>query len=275
MAARLADRGWPELRPEQLMELRERVDYRAMERLRCRIDSVVEDRKTAEILKPWYRFLCKRPCFNDEYLPTFNRPNVTLVDVSASKGVERITEKGVVGNGIEYEVDCIIYASGYEITTEIKRRFGIDAIEGRDGRSLYDHWANGFRTLHGITSHGFPNQFFTGFIQGGVGANISAMYDQQGRHIAYIIRETLARGAMTVEPSQEAQDEWVRTIREKSVTDARFWRECTPGYYNNEGEEIFRSHLGEPYGPGFYAFDRLLKEWRGKGDLEGLVFGRE
>jgi cyclohexanone monooxygenase len=271
LAARLAGMGWPGLTPEQLMELHELEDYRAMERLRRRIDSTVKDRKTAEALKPWYRFLCKRPCFNDEYLPSFNRPNVTLVDVSGSKGVERITERGIVGGGVEYEVDCIIYASGYEITTEIKRRYGIDAIEGRDGRSLYDHWASVFRTLHGITSHGFPNQFFTGFIQGGVGANISAMYDQQGRHIAYILKQALARGALTVEPSQEAEEEWVRTIREKALANTQFWRECTPGYYNNEGEEVLRSHLGEPYGPGFYAFDRLLKEWRDRGDLQGLV----
>jgi cyclohexanone monooxygenase len=273
MAAKLAAMGHPQLTPEQQMELRELEDYRAMERLRRRIDDIVEDERTAEALKPWYRFLCKRPCFNDEYLPSFNRPNVTLVDVSASRGVERITAKGIVGNGIEYPVDCIVFASGYEITTELKRRFGIDAIEGRDGLSLYDHWAHGFRTLHGMTSHGFPNQFFTGFIQGGVGANISVMYDQQARHIAYVIRETLARGALTVEPSREAQDGWVRTIREKAVVDMQFWRDCTPGYYNNEGEEVFRSHLGEPYGPGFYAFDRLLREWRERGDLEGLVLG--
>ena len=97
-----------------------------MERLRRRVDSVVKDQKTAEALKPYYRFLCKRPCFNDEYLPTFNRPNVTLVDVSASKGVERITETGIVAHGVEYEVDCIIFASGFEITDRLRRRFGID-----------------------------------------------------------------------------------------------------------------------------------------------------
>ena len=142
------------------------------------------------MLKPWYRFLCKRPCFNDDYLPTFNRPNVTLVDVSATRGVERMTETGLVANGVEYEVDCIVYASGFEITTEMKRRIGIDIVEGRDGHSLYDHWANGFRTLHGLTTHGFPNQFFTGFIQGGVSVNVTVMYDQQARHMAYIIKQT-------------------------------------------------------------------------------------
>ena len=139
--------------------------------------------------------------------------------------------------------------------------------------SLYDHWADGHRTFHGMMSHGFPNQFFTGFTQAGVSANTTAMFEQQGSHIAYIIKETSARGAVTVEPSRQAQDEWVRIIRETSITDRNFWRECTPGYYNNEGEEAFRSHLGEPYGPGFYAFDRLLQEWRDQGDMEGLVLG--
>ena len=273
MAAKLA--GWdnPDLSVEQLIEIREHEDFRVMERLRRRIANIVADPETAEALKPYYRFMCKRPCSNDDYLPTFNRPNVSLIDVSEARGVERLTETGIVANGDEYEVDCIIYASGFEISTEISRRYGISAIEGRDGTSLYDHWTKGFQTLHGMTSHGFPNQFFTGFTQGGVGANNTAMYDQQGTHIAYVISEALARGAVTVEPSQEAQDEWVRIIRETSPPAGDFAAECTPGYYNNEGggTEGIRSPLGEPYGPGFYAFDALLQEWRSTGELEGLV----
>jgi len=264
------------LTPEQFMAIREEEDYKIMERLRRRVGGIVADDETAEALKPYYRFLCKRPCSNDEYLPAFNRPNVTLVDVSASKGVERATRKGLVANGIEYEVDCIIYASGFEITTEISRRYSIDAIQGRDRVSLFDHWRDGYRTFHGMTSRGFPNQFFTGFTQVGISANIAANYELQGEHIAYIISEALARGATTVEPSRQAQDDWCRTIRETAVSNAQFERECTPGYYNNEGGgggEGIRSHLGEPYGPGFYAFADLLKQWRDKGDLDGLVLG--
>ncbi|MGV0793158.1 flavin-containing monooxygenase [Mycolicibacterium sp. XJ1819] len=264
------------LTPEQFMAIREEEDYKLMERLRRRIDDLVEDPATAEALKPYYRFLCKRPLSNDEYLPAFNRPNVTLVDVSSSQGVERITEKGLVANGTEYAVDCIIYASGFEITTDISRRYSIDAIEGRDGRSLYDYWREGYHTLHGMTSRGFPNQFFTGFTQVGISANIAANYELQGEHIAYIIAETLARGATTVEPTQQAQDNWCRTIRETAIDNSAFDASCTPGYYNNEGGgggEGIRSHLGEPYGPGFYAFGDLLAEWRDKGDLDGLVLG--
>ena len=115
MAAKLAAWDNPELSVEQLIEIRELEDFRVMERLRRRIDSIVEDPVTAETLKPYYRFMCKRPCSNDDYLPTFNRPNVTLVDVSETKGVERLTETGIVAGGVEYDVDCVIYASGFEI----------------------------------------------------------------------------------------------------------------------------------------------------------------
>src|SRR5262245_19140032 len=267
--------GQPELTMEQLVELREQEDHRVMERLRRRIDGIVKDPRTAEALKPYYRFMCKRPCSNDEYLPTFNRPNVTLVDVSASKGVERVTAKGLVANGIEYEVDCVIYASGFEISPRDPRAgWGIEVIEGRNRVSLYDHWGKGYKTLHGMTSHGFPNHFFTGFTQGGVGANTTAMYEQQAEHIAYIISEALKRGATTVEPTQEAQDQWVQTIRDSTIP-STFLEECTPGYYNNEGggDGGIRSALGEPYGLGFYALGKLLREWRDKGDLEGLVLG--
>lgn len=273
LAAHLdATDGWAALAdPEKFMELREIQDYRAMQRLRDRVDTVVEDERTARALKPYYRFLCKRPCFNDAYLPTFNRPNVTLVDVSDTKGVERITENGIIAHGVEHEVDCVIFASGFEITTDLDRRLGIRPFAGRDGLSLYDHWAKGYRTLHGVMSHGFPNQFFTGFLQGGVTASTTAMFEQQAQHIAYIIKETLARGASTVEPTEEAQDQWCATVRETAVDNTNFQRECTPGYYNNEGEQQIRSHLGEPYWPGFYALEDLLQAWRDTGEMRGLV----
>ncbi|WP_299564408.1 NAD(P)/FAD-dependent oxidoreductase [uncultured Mycolicibacterium sp.] len=277
VAARVAALPDPAaLTPEQFMAIREEEDFKLMERLRRRIDAIVEDPETAEKLKPYYRFLCKRPLSNDEYLPAFNRPNVTLVDVSDTRGVERITEKGLVAGGVEYEVDCIIYASGFEITTDISRRYSIDTIEGRDGLNLFDYWRDGYKTFHGMTSHGFPNQFFTGFTQVGISANISANYELQGEHIAYIIAETLKRGAVTVEPTLQAQEQWCRTIRETAVDNSDFDAQCTPGYYNNEGGgggEGLRSHLGEPYGPGFYAFAELLEDWRARGDLDGLVLG--
>jgi cyclohexanone monooxygenase len=264
--------GWASLAdPAKFMELREAQDYRVMERLRGRVDAIVEDKKTAEALKPYYRFLCKRPCFNDQYLPAFNRPNVTLVDVSDTKGVERVTEKGIIAHGVEHEVDCIVFASGFEITTDLDRRLGIRPFAGRDGLSIYDHWADGYRTLHGTMSHGFPNQFFMGFIQGGVTASTTAMFEQQADHIAYIVKETLARGATTVEPTAQAQEQWCATVKEAAFDNTNFQRECTPGYYNNEGEQMIRSHLGDPYWPGFYAMEDLLQAWRDTGEMAGLV----
>jgi cyclohexanone monooxygenase len=246
-----------------------------MERLRRRVAEIVEDPETAETLKPYYRFMCKRPCSSESYLPAFNRPNVTLVDVSESKGVERLTENGIVADGREYEVDCVIFASGFEISTEISRRYAIDAIEGRDGLSLFEYWQNSYKTLHGMTSRGFPNQFFMGFIQGGVSANTTAMFEQQARHIAYILAEAQNRGATTVEPSLEGQEAWVRTVRELAIDNSAFELSCTPGYYNNEGRggaEGNGSFLGDFYSPGFYPFDDLLAEWRATGDLDGLEF---
>lgn len=259
---------------EQFMAIKEEEDYKVMERLRRRVEAVVDDPQTAEVLKPYYRFLCKRPCSSDEYLPTFNRPNVTLVDVSESKGVERLTENGIVANGVEYEVDCVVFASGFEISTEISRRYAIDAIDGRDGVSLFDHWRDNYKTLHGMMTRGFPNQFHTGFIQGALSANTTAMFEQQVRHIAYIIAEAVNRKATTVEPSQEAQDAWVKTIRELEFDNSAFEMSCTPGYYFNEGGAAGpgpKSALGDPYSPGYYAFEDLLEQWRAKGDLEGLV----
>jgi cyclohexanone monooxygenase len=273
VAAKLASMGNPTLTPQELAEVKETEDYRAMERLRRRVDTIITDKKTAETLKAWYRFGCKRPCFNDDYLPTFNRPNVTLVDVSSTKGVERITEEGLVANGIAYEADCIIYSTGYEFTTDLRRRYGVAAIDGRDGISLYDDWSDGYKTLHGIMAHGFPNQLFTGYVQGALG-NVTAMYDQQATHIAYIVREALTRGAACVEPSQEAQDDWVKTVSEHAARAAVFWKDCSPGVYNNEGSGNYRSPFGETYGPGFYAFSDLLQAWRDKGDMEGLVLAK-
>jgi cyclohexanone monooxygenase len=278
MQGNLEAEGWPELSPEDYMDRREVEDYRIMERLRRRVDDIVRDERTAEALKPYYRFLCKRPCSNDDYYATFNRPNVTLIDVSATRGVERMTEKGFVAGGVDYEVDCIMFASGFEVTSDLHRRWGLDAIDGRGGRSLYDHWAGGLKTLHGMTTHGFPNQFFTGFTQAGVSANNTATFDQQGEHIAYIIKEALARGAVVVEPTESAQDDWVRLVRATAVDNSRFQAECTPSYFNDEGGSVdetgkrtFKSIFGEPYGPGFYAFGELIAAWRDGGDLQGMA----
>jgi len=270
-AAQMEAEGWPQLTPQEFMARREVIDYRVMERLRRRVDSLIQDKATAESLKPYYRFLCKRPLSSDEFYPAFNRPNVTLVDVSDTKGVERLTESGFVANGKEYPVDCIIFASGFEVSSDLDRRWGMDAVTGREGKSIYKHWADGPKTLHGTMTHGFPNQFYIGYIQGGLNASVTEQFGQQGNHIAYIISEALKRGAKAVEPSKEAMDEYVRRFAELEIDLSEFQRQCPPGYFNNEGEDNPKWALFRGYGLGWDAFQKLVQEWRAKGDMEGLV----
>ena len=257
---------------EEIMLRSEIADFQKMNEIRARVDETVTKEDAAEALKPWYRQFCKRPTFNDEYLATFNRPNVTLVDVSDSKGVERITEHGVVANGREYEVDCIIYATGFEITTSAHRRVDFDTI-GRDGESLYDHWKDGFRTLHGLAAHGFPNWFTIGINQNGLSPNMTAMFDDQAVHVGYIIEEVGKRGMKTVEVTEEAEQAWVDQIVALAGTGATaFLEECTPGYYNREGQGSANMQ-NSPYAPGINAFNDLLAKWREQGDLEGMTLG--
>ena len=257
--------------PEEAAALAEIADFQKMNQVRARVDNVVQDRAVAEALKPWYRQFCKRPTFNDEYLATFNRPNVHLIDVSESHGVERITEGAVVANGIEYEVDCIIFATGFEITTAPRRRVSFDIL-GRNGESLFDHWSGGLKTLHGFSSHGFPNWFFVGISQNGLSVNMTSMFDDQAKHISYIIKEVMARGARSAEVTEEAERSWVAEIRRLAVYNRSFLEACTPGYYNNEGllDEAESTIAAETFAPGVNAFNAILAEWRARGDLEGL-----
>ena len=159
-----------------LPDIMDLANLEKMNELRARIEALVEDPNTSEALKPWYRMFCKRPCFHDQYLQTFNRDNVTLVDTEG-QGVERITESGVVVAGVEYPVDCIVYATGFEVGTGFQRVSGFE-IYGRDGLSLSDKWADGIRTLHGMHIHGFPNCFLMSTIQGGFTVNYPHMLDE-------------------------------------------------------------------------------------------------
>jgi cyclohexanone monooxygenase len=258
--------------PASLEEMSARVelaDFKKMEQIRARVDAVVHDRDTAEALKPWYRQFCKRPCFHDEYLATFNRSNVTLVD-TRGKGVERITPRGVVANGVEHAVDCLIFATGFEVGTAYTRRAGYEIV-GRGGSTLTEKWANGLRTLHGFQTRGFPNCFFMGVTQGAFTANFPHMLNEQSLHIAYMVGHAIKNGFRSVEPSQQAEDEWVATIGRMAVFNRKFLEDCTPGYYNNEGKPgQGNSLLGSQYGGGPEAFFQILRDWRQQGGLEGL-----
>ena len=265
----LADHTSEGMSPEELAARLELADFEKMEQLRARVDALVEDPATAEALKPYYRQFCKRPCFHDDYLPTFNRPNVTLVD-TGGKGVERITERGVVADGTEYEVDCLIFATGFEVGTDYTRRAGCEIV-GRDGVTLSAKWAEEVATFHGLVSRGFPNCFFMGGIQSGVTPNFTELYNEQSRHLAYIIERVLDAGLTTVEPSSSAEREWVRTIHASSGGRAGFQQDCTPGYYNNEGKPgEGPGWFGGNFGGGAQAFFAILRDWRADGDLQGL-----
>ncbi len=258
---------------EELMRLGEIADFQKMNGVRARVDTLIDKPEVAEALKPWYPRYCKRPTFHDDYLPTFNRPNVTLVDTSGSLGVERITPTGVVANGVEYPVDCIIFATGFEITTGVRRTFPV-SVHGEGGETLVEHWRNGPSTFHGHSMHGFPNWFFLGSGQNGLSANYTSMLAEQARHLAYIIKEVRARGATTVQPTTEAEAGWVQTIRTLGVGMVMMLEVCTPGYYNNEGHIDMEGGGGrgitEIYAPGLNAFNALLKAWRETDELEGL-----
>lgn len=258
---------------EAMMAMSELADMQKMNDVRARVDSLIERDDVAERLKPWYPRYCKRPTFHDDYLPTFNRQNVTLVDTSASHGVERITPTGLVANGVEYQIDCIIFATGFEITTGVQRTLSV-TIEGEGGETLVEHWANGPSTFHGYTMRGFPNLFFLGSGQNGLSANYTSMLGEQARHLAYVIGEARSRGAATVQPRQEAENEWVATIRALNGLTIQMLEVCTPGYYNNEGhiDETGGGGRGlaEIYTPGLNQFNVLLEAWRDEGQLRGL-----
>jgi cyclohexanone monooxygenase len=239
-----------------------------MEKVRRRIDAVVQDRAVAEALKPYYHYFCKRPGFSDDYLQTFNRENVALVD-TAGQGVERITPNGVVVAGREYALGCLVYATGFEFMGDYAREAGFDLV-GPGGQTLSRHWAQGVRSLFGVQTAGFPNFFTVSLIQAGVSVNYTHIADEQARHIAYVISRCLEDGIAAVEPAAEAVDAWVGAILEKTPERRAFLDACTPGYINQEGrrDSAFEHNAPHPGGPAAYI--ERLENWRRDGRMEGL-----
>ena len=214
--------------PEKAVAERQMADFEKMNQVRARCDEVVKDKATAESLKPWYNQLCKRPCFHDEYLQAFNNPNVHLIDTKGL-GIDRITERGIVANGKEFEVDCIVYCTGFELATDWSHRSNIE-VYGRNGQTITDYWKNGASTLHGWTTRGFPNCFWVSIVQAALTPNFVHVTGEQARHLAYVISTAMKRSIRTVEPTEEAEKEWVQTILDLAKLRAEFLRECTPGY---------------------------------------------
>jgi cyclohexanone monooxygenase len=246
-------------------------DFEKMEEIRSRVDTIVGDRETAAKLKAWYGQLCKRPCFHDSYLQAFNTPGTHLVDTDG-KGVEKITADGIVAAGKEYKLDCIIYASGFEVGTEYKRRSGFD-MAGRDGIKLSEHWAEGMRSKHGIHVHGFPNAFFVQPTQGAnLISNVPHNLTDSAKTIAGMVKHARDNGFKEIEVTRDAEDKWVELLL-TGVGRMIGGPDCTPGYYNNEGREpgpAARLNVGHPAGA--LAYFKYIDEWRSSGQFEGLQF---
>ena len=258
--------------PQKLEEIGELADFKKMDSIRARVDEVISDNKTADALKPWYRQFCKRPCFHDDYLATFNRPNVELVDTDG-QGVERITEKGIVVGGEEYVIDCLIYATGFEVGTAYTRRSGYE-LYGRNG-SLSEAWENGVESLHGLMVRDFPNVFVMGGAQAAFTANYPHQLNEQAIHIGYILSKAFDDGIAALEPTEEAQAQWVGTIIAKAQMREKFLAECTPGYYNNEGQIAQRARQNSFYGGGSMEYFSILRTWREDGTMPGLEIMQE
>ena len=253
---------------EEALEL-ERIDFENMERVRQRIADVIKDPATAELMMPWYSQSCKRPCFHDEYLPAFNRPNVHLVDTDG-KGVNEINERGVIVNGVEYPVDLLIFASGFEVTTDYTHRLGFDP-KGRNGVSLSEAWAEGPATLHGVLSNGFPNMFMISTVQGAQATNFVHSITETAQHVAFLIEQCVKGNYATIEPETAAQENWFETLFAQLWGIARYNATCTPGYLNSEGGGDMRSARAIAWMTSVLGFAEYVENWRKQGDLAGLV----
>ncbi len=245
-------------------------DLQLMTGIRQRIADIVEDPATAEALQPWYGVGCKRPCYHDDYLPTFNRSNVTLVDTQGY-GVEKVTERGIVANGVEYPVDVIVYASGFEAPgTFYTHRLGFDPV-GKAGEPLSEAWAKGAWTLHGIWTHDFPNFAMNSHIQNGAHINFAYPATKTAEHTAYAIKQALDEQVL-IEPDRQAEAAWFRIVVSTVGGYSSYMSACTPGYQNNElqipDERDMRSacYLRSPV-----ELRDLLADWRADGEMQGMV----
>lgn len=252
---------------------RQEADLRQMARIWARIDEVIEDPATAAALKPYYQFLCKRPCFHDEYLATLNRSNVRLVDTDG-RGIDRIYEQGIVANGEEFPVDCIVFATGFEGAGDYPAKFGIEII-GRQGVSMSERWAGGMRSLHGVLGSGFPNLFFNLASVDGqatLSVNFSYILGEVADHIGKIVAETRRRGARACEVQPDTEAQWVELIEAGTARTRATRLGCTPGRRNNNGRVDEQSARAGLYPGSSIEFFERLSAWRDVENFAGVTF---
>jgi len=258
---------------EEDAEALERIDFEVMEGIRRRVEDVVEDPETAEKLKPFWGKHCKRVCFHDDYLAAFNRPNVHLVDTEG-RGVDQITRRGPVVDGVEYPVDLLIYASGFEVTTDLHQRLGFDP-KGVDGTALSERWAKGAHTLHGVLASGFPNLLLISLVQGGFGTNFSHLLSQSAKHVAHIVEACIGQGIVVIEPEEDAEEEWLSLLLRVGVGNARYFQRCTPSFYNSEQQAIDgRAARNLTYTGSLLDYIGYLERWRDAPDFAGVRIER-
>lgn len=261
----------PGFDPRRYAESVQKLDIEKMERVRARVDAIVHDPATAEALKPYYNRFCKRPTFNDDYLPAFNRPNVKLIDTKG-RGLERITADAIVFDARSYEVDCIIYATGFDLLTTSHKAAGFEII-GRDGRTLEQKWAEAVRSLHGMYTHGFPNLFIVaGLRQGSPTVNFPYMAGEQAVHAAAVVARMLQDGVAVMEVTRQAEERWSSTLAAKSTLDLDYLRACTPSFFNAEGalDQLSKRTFATFYGGGHFEYIDILKNWREHGWRDDL-----
>jgi cyclohexanone monooxygenase len=248
----------------------ELVDLEAMDSVRQRVADLVRDPETAASLMPYFRMMCKRPSFHDEYLQSYNRPNVTLVDTHG-KGPEKFTETAAVVEGREYEIDCLILATGFDTSRGLLKSWGVDAT-GRDGLRLTDYWKDGMRTFQGIFVHNFPNLFMHSTTQTAGPPNFTTASLEISEQIAYTVAQMRERGHRRVEATPEAEAGWVHTVRSIVPDTYREWSlSCTPGFYNNEGNLDAKIRLGrDNYMAGAVVYYETLRSWRADGTMQGV-----
>ncbi len=249
------------------LEALERSDFETMETLRRRVEEVIDDPATADKLKAWYGKNCKRVCFHDEYLPAFNLPNVQLVDTDGH-GVERITETGVVVDGVEHPVDLLIFASGFEVTTDLDHRLGFDP-QGRNGMHLSERWADGAHTLHGILSGEFPNLMMISLVQGGFGTNFLHFLSESAKHVAWLIDTCEQESIASIEATPAAEEEWLGVLYGAAAGAAGYSTTCTPGYYNSEQNFDAKAARNLVYAGSLLDYSQYLVTWREQGDFTG------
>ena len=258
----------------EYIERAESIDYKVMDEHRRRVEQLVEDQDTAEILKPYYRYICKRPCFHDEYLSAYNNANVALVDCPA--GIERITKDGPVVNGRQYGVDCIVYGTGFEPErTPLYRRAGHDIV-GRGGVTLAQKWADGATSLFGIMTRGFPNLFLmpAPTQQAVVTVNYTQLAMAGAQFVAGAVKMLSDRKVEVFDVSAQAEKAWTQKIVDSYVSGTEVMSACTPSRINNEGHPELVNPRDGNYGGGFgdwFGYRDLLEKWVGDGRFEGLI----